>query len=306
MRDLKKYEGVIPAFYACYDDQGEISPERVRALVEYFLKKGVQGLYVNGSSGECIYQSVADRKLILEEVMAVAKGKLTIIAHVACNNTKDSVELARHAESLGVDAIAAIPPIYFRLPEYSVAQYWNDISEAASQTDFVIYNIPQLAGVALTPSLYAEMLKNGRVIGVKNSSMPVQDIQTFAALGGEDHLVFNGPDEQFLGGRLMGARAGIGGTYGAMPELFLKLNQLIADKELEKAKELQFTINAIIGKLTAAHGNMYSVIKEVLKINENLNIGSVRSPLTPVTDADRPIVEEAARLIREAKETFLS
>ncbi|MHC0039993.1 dihydrodipicolinate synthase family protein [Streptococcus periodonticum] len=305
MRDLKKYEGVIPAFYACYDDQGEISPERVRALVEYFLVKGVQGLYVNGSSGECIYQSVADRKLILEEVMAVAKGKLTIIAHVACNNTKDSMELARHAESLGVDAIAAIPPIYFRLPEYSVAQYWNDISAAAPQTDFVIYNIPQLAGVALTPSLYAEMLKNERVIGVKNSSMPVQDIQTFAALGGEDHLVFNGPDEQFLGGRLMGARAGIGGTYGAMPELFLKLNQLIADKELEKAKELQFTINAIIGKLTAAHGNMYSVIKEVLKINENLNIGSVRSPLTPVTDADRPIVEEAARLIREAKEAFL-
>ncbi|PRT75505.1 N-acetylneuraminate lyase [Streptococcus anginosus] len=305
MRDLKKYEGVIPAFYACYDDQGEISPERVRALVEYFLKKGVQGLYVNGSSGECIYQSVADRKLILEEVMAVAKGKLTIIAHVACNNTKDSVELARHAESLGVDAIAAIPPIYFRLPEYSVAQYWNDISAAAPQIDFVIYNIPQLAGVALTPSLYTEMLKNERVIGVKNSSMPVQDIQTFAALGGEDHLVFNGPDEQFLGGRLMGARAGIGGTYGAMPELFLKLNQLIADKELEKAKELQFTINAIIGKLTAAHGNMYSVIKEVLKINENLNIGSVRSPLTPVTDADRPIVEEAARLIREAKEAFL-
>ena len=305
MRDLKKYEGVIPAFYACYDDQGEISPERVRALVEYFLEKGVQGLYVNGSSGECIYQSVADRKLILEEVMAVAKGKLTIIAHVACNNTKDSMELARHAESLGVDAIATIPPIYFRLPEYSIAQYWNDISAAAPHTDFVIYNIPQLAGVALTPSLYTEMLKNERVIGVKNSSMPVQDIQTFAALGGEDHLVFNGPDEQFLGGRLMGARAGIGGTYGAMPELFLKLNQLIADKELERAKELQFTINTIIGKLTAAHGNMYSVIKEVLKINENLNIGSVRSPLTPVTDADRPIVEEAARLIRVAKETFL-
>lgn len=105
MSDLKKYEGVIPAFYACYDDQGEVSPERTRALVQYFIDKGVQGLYVNGSSGECIYQSVEDRKLILEEVMAVAKGKLTIIAHVACNNTKDSMELARHAESLGVDAM---------------------------------------------------------------------------------------------------------------------------------------------------------------------------------------------------------
>ncbi|CON14065.1 N-acetylneuraminate lyase [Streptococcus pneumoniae] len=215
--------------------------------------------------------------------MAVAKGKLTIIAHVACNNTKDSMELARHAESLGVDAIATIPPIYFRLPEYSVAKYWNDISSAAPNTDYVIYNIPQLAGVALTPSLYTEMLKNPRVIGVKNSSMPVQDIQTFVSLGG----------------------AGIGGTYGAMPELFLKLNQLIADKDLETARELQYAINAIIGKLTSAHGNMYGVIKEVLKINEGLNIGSVRSPLTPVTEEDRPVVEAAAALIRETKERFL-
>ena len=305
MSDLKKYEGVIPAFYACYDDQGEISPERVRALVEYFIAKGVQGLYVNGSSGECIYQSVADRKLVLEEVMAVAKGKLTIIAHVACNNTKDSVELARHAEELGVDAIAAIPPIYFRLPEYSVAHYWNEISAAAPNTDFVIYNIPQLAGVALTPSLYTEMLKNPRVIGVKNSSMPVQDIQTFASLGGDDYIVFNGPDEQFLGGRLMGAGAGIGGTYGAMPELFLKLNQLIAEKDLETARDLQFAINGIIGALTSAHGNMYGVIKEVLRINEGLELGSVRSPLTPVTEGDQEVVQKAASLIREVKERFL-
>lgn len=305
MKNLEKYYGIIPAFYACYDESGEISREGVRSLTEYFIEKGVQGLYVNGSSGECIYQSVEDRKVVLEEVMAVAKGKLTIIAHVACNNTKDGIELARHAESLGVDAIAAIPPIYFRLPEYSVAQYWNDISAAAPNTDFVIYNIPQLAGVALTPSLYKEMLKNERVIGVKNSSMPVQDIQTFASLGGDDHVVFNGPDEQFLGGRLMGAAGGIGGTYGAMPELFVKLNQLIADKDLDTAKELQFAINAIIGQLTAAHGNMYGVIKEVLRINEGLNLGSVRAPLTPVCEEDKDIVEAAARLIRETKARFL-
>ena len=98
MKNMTKYQGVIPAFYACYDEEGEISPERTRALVEYFIAKGVQGLYVNGSSGECIYLSVEDRKRVLEEVMKVAKGRLTIIAHVACNNTKDSVELARHAE----------------------------------------------------------------------------------------------------------------------------------------------------------------------------------------------------------------
>ncbi|HEL1758673.1 TPA: dihydrodipicolinate synthase family protein [Streptococcus suis] len=304
MKDLSKYHGIIPAFYACYDEAGEISSERVKALVQYFIDKGVQGLYVNGSSGECIYQSVADRKQILEAVMEVAKGKLTIINHVACNNLKDSVELARHSEELGVDAIAAIPPIYFRLPEYSIAAYWNGISAAAPNTDFIIYNIPQLAGVSLTPSLYKEMLKNPRVVGVKNSSMPVQDIDTFVSLGGEDYVVFNGPDEQFLGGRLMGAKGGIGGTYGAMPELFLRLNQLIADTDLETARQLQATINTIIGKLVSGHGHMYAVIKEVIRINDGLDIGSVREPLTALTEADLVIAQEAAQLIREAKERF--
>lgn len=304
MSDLTKYHGIIPAFYACYDANGEISPEAVRALTQYYIDKGVQGLYVNGSSGECIYQTVEDRKIVLENVMAVAKGKLTIIAHVACNSSKESQILAAHAESLGVDAIASIPPIYFRLPEYSIAAYWNEISAAAPNTDFMIYNIPQLAGVALTPSLYREMLKNPRVIGVKNSSMPVQDIQTFVSIGGPDKLVFNGPDEQFLGGRLMGAAGGIGGTYGAMPELFLRLNQLIADKELETAKELQYAINDIIAKLCSCHGHMYAVIKAVLKINEDLDLGGVRSPFTNLVEADQVIVEEAAALIRATKEKF--
>lgn len=304
MNDLQKYQGVIPAFYACYDEEGQVSPQRVRALTQYFIDKGVKGLYVNGSSGECIYLSVAERKLILEEVMAVAKGKLTIIAHVACNNTKDSEELARHAEHLGVDAIAAIPPIYFRLPEPAVAKYWNDISAAAPNTDFVIYNIPQLAGIALTPSLYRDMLKNPRVIGVKNSSMPVQDIETFSSIGGDGYIVFNGPDEQFLGGRLMGALGGIGGTYGAMPELFLCLNRLIAQKDLETAKELQYSINAIITKLCSASGHMYAVIKGVIVINDGLDIGSVRLPLSPLGEKDGDIVQEAARMIRETKDKF--
>lgn len=305
MKTIEKYEGVIPAFYACYDNEGNISPTRVQELTRYFIDKGVKGLYVNGSSGECIYQSVEDKKIVLENVMEVAKGKLTIIAHVACNNTKDSVELAKHAESLGVDSIAAIPPIYFRLPEYSIADYWNAISLGAPNTDFIIYNIPQLAGVSLTPSLYKEMLKNPRVIGVKNSSMPVQDIQTFCAIGGSDRIVFNGPDEQFLGGRLMGAKAGIGGTYGVMPELFLTMNKLIEEHKLEEAKDLQYSINEIISLMVSAHGNMYAVIKDILKINEGLELGSVRSPLSPTIASDEELVKQAANLIVETKERFL-
>jgi len=305
MRNLDKYKGVIPAFYACYDKDGNISPEGVQALTQYFIDKGVKGVYVNGSSGECIYQSVEDRKVVLENVMKVGKGKLTVIAHVACNNTKDSKELAAHAESLGVDAIAAIPPIYFHLPEYAIAEYWNDMSAAAPNTDFVIYNIPQLAGVALTQSLFAEMRKNPKVIGVKNSSMPVQDIQMFKQAAGEDYIVFNGPDEQFISGRVIGADAGIGGTYGVMPELFLKMDELVRAGELEKAQEIQYDVDAIIYKMCAAHGNLYAVIKAILKINEGLDLGGVRKPLPDLIPEDMAVVEEAAKMIRDAKKKYL-
>lgn len=305
MRDLSKYKGIIPAFYACYDENGEVSQERVRNQVIYYIEQGVKGIYVNGSSGECIYLSIEERKSIIEAVMEVAKGKLTVINHVACNNTRDSVELAKHSEDLGVDAIAAIPPIYFKLPEYSIAKYWNTISAAAPNTDFIIYNIPQLAGVSLTENLYSEMRKNSRVIGVKNSSMAVQDIQLFVSAGGDDYIVFNGPDEQFLGGRTMGADAGIGGTYGVMPELFLKLNSLIFERNLDQAKKLQYVINKIIYKLVSGHANLYAIAKEVLRINENLNLGSVREPLEPLSEQDKEIAKETAKLILEAKNKFL-
>ena len=305
MRDLEKYKGVIPAFYACYDEEGKISPERTRRLTRHLMDKGVKGVYVCGSSGECIYQSVAERKLVLENVMAEARGHLTVIAHVACNNTRDSEELARHAEAAGADAIAAIPPIYFHLPEYAIADYWNTISSAAPNTDFVIYNIPQLAGVALTMPLFKEMLKNPRVAAVKNSSMPVQDIQMFKDAGGPDFVVFNGPDEQFVGGRCMGADGGIGGTYGVMPELYLKMDELIRSGNIRKAAEIQYDCDNIIYAMCSCHGNLYAVMKEVMRRREGIELGGVRPPMPNLIPEDMPQVEKCADMISRAIEKHI-
>ena len=300
-----RYTGIIPAFYACYDDVGEISPSRTQALARHLLAQGVQGLYVNGSSGECIYLSVAERKLMLENVMAAVSGKMTVIAHVACNNTRDSVELARHAESMKVDAISSIPPIYFHLPEHAIAKYWNDMSAAAPNTDFIIYNIPQLAGVSLTIPLLQEMLRNPRVKGVKNSSMPVQDIQMFKDAGAGRIVVFNGPDEQFIAGRLMGADGGIGGTYAAMPKLYVKANALIEAGDIDKAQALQNEICRIIYALCAAKGNMYAVIKELLR-RKGINCGSVRPPLAPLFPEDTKQIDLCEKMIKEAEFKYLS
>ncbi len=297
MRDLTKYQGIIPAFYACYAEDGSISPAAVRELTQFYIDNGVNGLYVGGSSGECIYHSVAERKVVLENVMAVAKGKITIIAHVACNNTADSQELARHAESLGVDAIASIPTRYFKLPPYAIAKYWNDMSAAAPNTDFIIYNIPQLAGVSLSIPLLQEMLRNPRVIGVKNSSMPTQDIQMWTDEGA---IVFNGPDEQLISGLVMGAVGGIGGTYGVMPKLYVELYRCVKAGEMAKALEIQNDCCRIIYKMCSGHGNMYGMIKEILRKLGGPDCGSVRAPLAELAESDSPIVEECVSMIQNA------
>ena len=305
MKDSNKYRGVIPAFYACYDKDGGISVEGVKALTRHLIAKGVKGVYVGGSSGECIYQHPDERKAVLEAVMSEAKGKLTVIAHVACNNTADSVELAAHAERCGVDAIAAIPPIYFHLPPYAIAEYWNAMSAAAPNTEFVIYNIPQLAGTALTMPLLDEMLKNPNVIAVKNSSMPTQDIQMFKDEGvkarGEDGFaVFNGPDEQFVCGLAMGADGGIGGTYAVMPELYIKMFELMQKGEVAKARELQYDADRIIYKMCEAHGNLYAVQKELLKRMYGLDLGGVRAPMPNLIPDDEPVVAAAQAMIAAA------
>lgn len=295
----EKYKGIIPALYACYDEDGNVSSEGTKRLVNYYIEKGVKGLYVCGSSGECIYQNKEERKQILESVMQVAKGKITIIAHVAATNTKDSMELAAHAESLGVDAIAAIPPIYFKLPEYAIAKYWNDISSAAPNTDFFIYNIPQLTGVELTRSLLSLMLENPKVMGIKSSAMEVKDICDFKLYGSKNLVVLNGEDTQFIAGRIMGADGGVGGTYGVMPELYLKLNELFKNGQIKEATELQYKITEIVDILTSCKSNLYAIAKEILRKRENIDIGGVRPPLPSCLKEDEEKINICINLINE-------
>ncbi len=300
MGQVEKYQGIIPAFYACYDKDGKVSEQRTRALARHFVRKGVKGLYVCGSSGECIYLKVKERKKILETVMDEVGGELTVIAHVACNNTEDSRKLAAHAESLGVDAIAAIPPIYFHLPDHAVARYWNDISAAAPNTDFIIYNIPQLAGTKLTVPLYLRMLENNKVIGVKNSSESAQDIQMFKDAGGEGHVVMNGPDEQLVSGLAIGADGGIGGTYGVMPELYLAIFDAVKKGDISRARDIQNDACRIIYALCGCRGNMYAVIKKVMELRDGLYLGGVRKPLTDITEDDMPKILECVQMIDAA------
>lgn len=293
--NLEKYKGVIPAFYACYDEEGKISADRIKDLANHLFEKGVKGVYVGGSSGECVYQDLEERKETLKYVSEHLKGKLTLIAHVGAPSTRDSIVLAKYAEELGYDALSAIPPIYFQLPESAIKSYWTEIMDATN-LPFIVYNIPQTTGYNLSLNLLEKLLNNDKLIGVKNSSMPTMDIERFKTAGGEDFIVFNGPDEQYVSGRLIGADGGIGGTYGVMPELFLKAEEFVASGNFSEARNIQADINDIIIALTSLNGSMYDVIKQIYKLR-GLNIGGVRGPLAPVTGDDLDKIEDIKQLI---------
>ena len=150
-----------------------------------------------------------------------------------------------------------------------------------------------------------EMLKNPNVIAVKNSSMPTQDIQLFKAEGvhqrGENgFVVFNGPDEQFVSGRAIGADGGIGGTYAVMPELFVTMDKLIRENNFADAMKIQYKADAIIYKMCEAKGNLYAVMKEILHRMYGLELGSVRLPLAPLAPEDEAVVVEAQKMIEAA------
>ena len=286
----KKFTGVFPAFYACYDDKGDISRDRASKLAEFYAGVGVKGLYVTGSSGECVFHNVEERKATLEAVVEAVGDKMTVIAHIAAPSTRDSIELARHAEKLGVDAIAMVPGFYYGLKVPVVRKYWCDVLEATDNVPLFIYNIPGTTnGFNLPVELLEEMLATGRVAGVKNSSGSVQDILKFRMAGGEDMAIFNGPDEQYVAGRMMGASGGIGGTYGYMPEAFLKLDALVNAGEVEKAAQMQKEITAIIYE-TLKIGSLYAAAKGVLQLRGQ-ELGGVRAPFLNLQPEHMPAVQ---------------
>lgn len=285
---IDRFKNVTVALNTPFKENGDVDLDTTRKLVNYLYNKGIKSLYVCGSTGEGFLLDNEERKAVVETVCEEVKDKMTIIVHVGCASTKHACELASHAEKCGAHATSAVPSVYYRLGEESVYTHWTEITKA-SDLPFFIYNIPQLTGFNLSDSLLRKMCENPKVIGVKCSSDPAHDIARFKAIGGEDFIVFNGPDEQYLAGRMMGADAGIGGTYAGMPELYLKLEDLIQRNEFDKAKKLQGIMLQYVYRM-CSFGSLYGCVKSLIKL-DGLDIGVPRLPFLPVSSEDERLVE---------------
>lgn len=298
MTDLSKFRGVFCALNAIYDKNDNIDAEKIKELVKVYKSLGVKGVYACGSTGEGFLLSTEERKQVAAAVKEAAGDDFTVIVHVGCASTKESIELAKHAESIGADAVSAVPSVYYHLPAESVKLHWEAIINA-TDVPFIIYNIPQLTGFDLSPAMLAEFAENEKVIGVKNSADPVFLMERYRVAAGDDFIIFNGSDEQFVGGRIMGADAGIGGTYGCMPELFVALDKLVNENKFEEAKKLQYKINDCIFDLLACK-SLYGAAKQVISLRFGIDCGQPRSPFLPVSeDEAKPIAEKINKYVKE-------
>lgn len=296
--DISKFRNVTVALNTPFQKDGSVDIEAVKAVCRYFRDKGIKQMYVCGSTGEGFLLDTEERMLVAETVVNEVGNDMNIIVHVGCPDTRHSCMLAAHAEKIGAAATSAVPCVYYRPSEESVYQHWTKITEAAD-LPFFIYNIPQLTGFNLSMNLFNRMLENERVAGVKCSSDPAQDILRFKLAGGKDFIVFNGPDEQFVAGRLLGADAGIGGTYGAMPELYLKMDELIQRNEWEKAARVQKIVTPLIYRL-CSFPSMHVAVKGIITL-DGCPMGDPRLPFLPVS-VDDPELKKLYHDIRQAVE----
>lgn len=241
--DIKAITGVIPAMVTTFDADDAFDEARMRAATRFLIERGVDGLYLTGSTGESFLMSPEERKRVVEVVVEEVNGRIPVIAHIGAIGTHVSIDLARHAEAAGVDAISSVPPFYWGFSPDQVFGYYADIT-AATKLPMIAYNVP-LAGLMGFDMLRRLSSIEG-MAGVKYTATTHADIIRIKTEIGPDFVVYSGADEMAMSGLSFGADGIIGSFYNVMPEVWRGIYNAVRQGNPAEAKRLQEIGNAVI------------------------------------------------------------
>ncbi|MDD6214935.1 MAG: N-acetylneuraminate lyase [Firmicutes bacterium] len=284
---MKNFKGIFPALLTPFDNQDKINEKALEKLIKMNMEKGVTGFYVGGSTAEAFLLSEDERMYIYKLVKDITKGECTLIAHIGCISTKQSIKFGKYAESLGYDAISSISPFYYKFSFNEIKQHYFDIVDNVN-LPMLIYNFPNFSGVTLSVENIGEFLIDPRFIGVKHTSNDYFALEQFKTAF-PDKIVYNGFDEMFLAGLSMGADGGIGSTYNFMAEKFIKIKQLYDEGENQEAYKIQQTANKILAALCKV-GIMQGE-KAVLSLM-GYDFGYARAPFSRLTSEQIKFLEK--------------
>jgi len=280
--------GVIPPMLTAFTKSGEVYEKGVRNTVE-FLSTRANGLFICGTYGSGLIMTPAQRKQVAEICVDQAAGRIPIIVQVGCADTETAVELAKHAEQVGADAVASIAPYYYTYTQPELRGYYMALIDAVDIPVYA-YNNPKTSGNPLSPKLIKDLADHG-LTGLKDSSFDILNFYKFSeAVKDSNFNLIVGTEGIMFPAMMCGARGVVSGVANVFPEKVRELYDAVLAHEYDRANELQVVVLALRDAIKL--GPTVPICHEVLKLR-GIDGGTVRSPFLPAGDEVMAKVKKA-------------
>lgn len=284
-------KGIIPPMMTAFTEAGEIYEKGTREIVD-FIAPHAQGLFPCGTYGSGPMMSIAERKRAAEIIVDQANDRVSVIVHVGTADTKNTVELARHAESIGAHAVGAITPYYNSYSEDAIFIHFQRLINAVKIPVF-LYNNPKASGNSVSPELLVRLAKEG-LGGVKDSSFDIINYyHSQIALKDLPELnLIIGTEAMLVAAFDAGAKAAVTGLGNVFPELIRKLYD--AYLEGDRGKIMQLQIDVLKVRQITKYGPTVPTCHAILKLR-GIDAGYPRLPFTPVSAETEKRVKESLK-----------
>lgn len=287
----QKFQGVIAVVLTPFNEDDKIDYSALERLIEFMLSKGIHGLFPCGSFSLGPLMNPEERKKVLEFTVKVNQNRVPIIAQIGAINTKTTVELARHAQSLGVDAIASIPPFYIPTDEEAIYAHFKEIIEAIDIPAYAYNNL--WTGRIISPGLLKRLVKLGYQ-GMKDAGEDIQLHFDYLRSVPSSFNLLMGTETLAIPALSMGVKGFTSGTVNAFPEINVELYRLFKEGKLEQAAKLQLKISKLVNILST--GPVISTMYACVKLR-GLKFGQPRKPLRPISsELQEKIKDEISQL----------
>ena len=275
-------------------DASAIDEAALRGQVDRLVAAGIHGLVPTGTTGEFTTLSPEEYRRVIEVYVEAAAGRIPVIAGIGALSTQGAIDLARHAEKVGADAIMLVPPFYDPLSFEALKAFLSDVAGSIT-LPIVYYNVPGCTGIQLSAAQLAELGEIDGIDYIKNTSDDAVGLAELLANPSDKIKAFNGWDTLTFFGIASGAEASVWGTAGVVPELAVEFWETLAEKkDLARAREQWKHLWAISDFLESV--NYVAGIKAGLELLGH-PVGPVRSPIQPLPAEER---ERFARILENA------
>lgn len=208
-----KLHGIVPPVATPYDHDGQIDPQGLRAVLRHIIDGGVHGLFVLGSTSECVFLNPAQRGLVIETAVREAAGRVPVLVGVMDATTDHCIAHGRQAKALGAQALVLTAPYYTRTNQTETMDHFRYVRDAVD-LPVVAYDIPVCVNIKLARDTVNTLAREQVVVALKDSS---GDEGTFRMLLRDLHDL---PDfAMFTGSEVVADAALLGGAHGIVPGL---------------------------------------------------------------------------------------